>query len=391
MSAKRTLTVHGALAVAALLLALMAWRHSQQAETAGGEEEEEEFVVADISKANLKAIAYRSPDRQVDIELAPEAGGTSWVTVTTKTKLPPRPRHPAKQPPEHPSVDGGVADGGPVVAGDGGTPAPDGGTASDAGVSEADGGAPEPEADYREETVRFAANENLDELLSKLAPLKAVRRLGKLSPEQLSEFELNDPQGSLELKLSDGSRRFEIGARTFGAGSYYYIRDPASGEAYLLSSKSIRDLDMAQSRLMQRDLHRFEPSEEASAVVTAGSRRLELTQRNRHNPQERVWVQTSTPDSASTAITNWMRQVERLRALAYPSDDDAFTGEGQTPIVRIEYKNEQGGSLGFVELVRTGATPPEFLGRSEATGSWVRLSQTLVEQLENDLDGIFGE
>lgn len=407
MTASRTVAVHGALAVAALIAAYMAWRHDRQVEEGGGEEETETVVVAEISRSSLKSIRYQGADRHVEIELGSEEGGPSWVTVTTKTKVPPRPRPPAKTASNDSSADGGLgadgsplADGGPAIASDGGPAiASDGGPVVvhdadggvEAGAGESDGGAAEPEPEIREKIVRFTANENLDEVLEKVAPLKAVRRLGKLTNEQLEEFELDDPEGSLELELTEGTRRFEVGARTFGAGSHYYVLDGESGEAYLFSSKLIRDLDMAQSRLMQRELHRFEPGDAASAVVAAGTKRLELTQRNRHSQQERAWVEAERPESESKTVTNWMRQLERLRALAYPGPEDEFSGDGGTTVVRIEYKDEQGSDLGFVELVKATSAPPEFFGRSEATGAWVRLSRTVGEQLESDLDSILGE
>lgn len=397
MTVGRRVAVHGALAMAALIAAYMAWRHDRQVEE-GGEEETETVVVAQISRDNLKGIRYQGADRHVEIEFASEEGGASWVTVTTKTKTPPRPRPPAKTSSIDRSSDGGlgadggpIADGGTAIASDGGPVVvhADGGV--EAGAATADGGPAEPEPEIQEKIVRFAANENLDEILEKVAPLKAVRRLGKLTKEQREEFELDDPEGSLEIELTDGTRRFEVGARSFGAGSHYYVLDAESGEAFLFNSKLIRDLDLAQSRLMQRELHRFEPGDSATAVVSSGTKRLELTQRNRHSQQERAWVEAEQPESTSKTVTNWMRQLERLRALAYPGPEDEFSGDGGTSVVRVEYKDEQGSDLGFVELVKATTAPPEFFGRSEATGSWVRLSRTVGEQLESDLDSILGE
>lgn len=391
---RRSLAVHGAVAILALASAFFAWRHARQGDLRGASDDTEaEVVAADIARSSLEAITYRTKTTTVEVEIARAKGTPSFVTYTTETKVtPPPPPRLAKTPgpadagPDAgaaPSADGGAADAAPAPSGDAGA------------ASAADSGAatPEPEPETKVSVQRFAANKNLDGVLEKLAPFKVVRRLGKLGREELADFELVDPQGSLELEVSGRTRRYEVGGRTFGAGSYFYLRDAASGEVYLFGAQVLRDLELAPSRLMQRELVAFERTDAARAVVTAGQRRLELVQRNRHNPLEASWTPAATPDAPSKVATGWLEEVGRLRALAYPGGDDDFTAEAERaePVFRVEYTDEQGAALGLVEVARTPATPPQYVGRSNATGTWVRLSQTSADQLAEGLGELLPE
>ena len=85
-----------------------------------------------------------------------------------------------------------------------------------------------------------------------------------------------------------------------------------------------------------------------------------------------------------------MKQIGRLKALEYPSDED-LPGSEAISLLRVEYKNEGGDELGAVEIVKLSSTPPEFFGRSEATVRWVRLSRSIVEGLESELENLLPE
>jgi len=381
----KTLAVHGILAVLALAAAYLAWRHDRTA-VDSGEELAEEIEIAGFTRADLKTITYRSEKRTVQVELSESGEPPHWVTVTTKLRVrtPPAKREPT--PPEPVSGDGGpgagdaglpeTGDAAPIEAGDAAPPAP----------------RPTPEEPrFEEKTLRFVGNKALDEIVKRLAPLKVSRRFGKLGSEQLEEFELHEPQASLVIGLADGERSFKVGGRTFGAGSHYYVLDDSNGEAYLMSSKIIRELEGGQSRLMQRELHRFEASDAAKATVTAGDQRRSLIHRNRHNLRERVWVDAGDPERVNKAVSGWMGQLGRLRALSYPDPDDSSEPPpalDATPLFRVEYADQEGANLGFVEVSRTG-TPNRYYGRSELTGNWVAISRPVGDELFSRLDTFF--
>jgi hypothetical protein len=380
---RKALFVHATLAIIALLAAYVAWKHSL--DQGSDQEDEATVVVADIRREELEGITYRAEKRTVEIDLS-KGQGPRWVEVTTVTKVPRPSEAPIKAAP--PDPDAGAA--------------PDASPATDAGPepeATADGGAPDgdaapaapPEPVYDEQTTvkRFVASKALDEMLENLAPLKVVRRLGKLIPSQLEEFELSEPQATLELRLTNGTRVIQIGGSTFGGGNHHYVLDESNGEAYLMGAGVIRDLEMAQSRLFLRDLHLFEVDEIATATIIAGQRRRVAEQRNRQSTQDRAWVDAEDPEATDEALDTWMRAIERLRALTFPTEGEG-PGPRAVPLVRIELKNSGGEEIGFLELARDDAEQPEFYGRSEATGAWAQLSRTITEQLIQDLDEVLG-
>ena len=381
---RKALIVHGVVAIIALFAAYSAWKKARQGDTDGDTPEESSVVVAELQRSEIKGISYRSEKRNVVIDLS-SADGPRWVTVSTKTKV----RRPQPEKTKvAPQPDAGVSPdaGAPTPIADAGiTDAAE----ADAAPSEPDA-PPEPEFDIQEKVVRFAANKVLDELLEKVAPLKAVRRLGKLQPSQLEEFELHEPHAQLEISLASGKRVLQVGARTFGGGNHYYVLDEHSGESFLLGSRLIRDLEMAQSRLFQRELHDFEDNEVASAIIIAAGRRRALEHRNRQSPRDHSWVDPENPEDSAELLGNWMRQLGRLRVLAYPEPGQGPDASAP-PLMRIELSGDDGAELGYLEIFRGAAETPEFFGRSEATGTWVQLSRTVSEQVVQDLEEVLGD
>ena len=376
--------VHGALAVAALAAAFLAYRHGRLGPDGGEAPGQAGVLLASLARADLVGLLYESESRTVEIDLSSESP-PYWVTVTTRTKVPSRP----PRPPARATPDGGSAsDGGP--AGDG-RPTADGDAGSGGGD---DGGSgaivePTPERETREERSRFVANAALDDMLGSLAPLRVVRRLGKVPASRLAEFDLVEPAATLTLELARGRRVLKLGGRTFGGGDHYAL-DETSGEVVLLASALVRDVELAGTRLVQRELHRFGEEEVASVVVSIGERRRTLEQRNRRSPADRAWVDPAQPDVESEQRANWMAALSRLRALSFllPEEQPADAA----PLLRVDYRGERGEELGFLEVVRLGPEGPgaEYLGRSEATAVWVRLARSSAEGVVGDASEVVG-
>lgn len=386
MMGKR-LAVHGALAILTLIGAYLAYRHDASVEDESvSEEAEATIVVAEIERAALSGLRFTDEQRTVEIDLGGDEAGPHMITVTTKTKI--RRRPPQNERPAASDADAGL-DGGPASS--------DGGVAGDAGLGEGDAApmvvadessAAEPEPQWKTVRTVFAGNENLDTLIGWLTPLKAVQKLGQLEPEQLEEFELDDPDAALELKLAQGERRIDVGGRTFGAGSHYYVLDERTGEVYLLNAKLINGLRMAQNELMQRELHRFERSEIVEAVVRRGDRQTKLIHDNRHSETEDRWVLPGAAESLPAANA-WMGKLLRLRALAYLEGDEDFDAASVETIFRVELRGENGTKLGQVALGYWGR-PKQYVAQSEATGSWVRVSLGQGRQLASDVGELLG-
>ena len=382
------LILHGAIACLSLVVAYSAWKNGRSSEAATDEEgAEPQVVAADIELRQLKQITYEGDNRRVRIELAANENEPHWVTVTTKTKI----LQPTKSAPVAltDGADGGVApDSGPTeagVVGDGG-PTPDG----DAGTAVASAPTEPSTPEYRESTVRFVGNEVLDDLLKVIAPFKVVRRLGKLTPQQREEFGLVEPEGTIELTLAQGGQKtYTIGEQTYGGGNNYYVQDE-TGEGHLLGSQVVRDLKLAQSRLMQRSLHRFELDTVASVAITAGRSSKTLEHRHRDTPRDEGWVEAgASSETKNTTATNWMQQLGRLRISEYAdaSAVEAFERDKQD-VMLVEYFDDRGRSMGTFELARGAGEPTTYWGRSEATKTWAQVNRSLAEQLASDIGAI---
>ncbi len=372
----KNLPIHGAVAVIALVAAYGAWTHKRKSgESSQDSAEQSEIVVAEIQRHELTGLTYETEDKVVSVNLDKQES-PYWLTVTTKTKI----RN--KRPPQAKKADAGAADTPPDLTGDG-----DAGVLSDgAAASKATPGKQTAPA-YREDVIRFAANDVFDEILAKLAPLKAVRRLGKIQENRLEDFELHEPKSTLTLNLKRGPRVLNVGGRTFGGGDHYVL-DEQNGEVYLLESKLIRDLNMARTRLIQRDLHRFDISEAVSVKVSSGDRQIVIEHRNRLNERDATWSPAQGTKGSGELHTNWMQQLSRLRALSYLKEDEIPAEAGSSMLMRLEYLDVKGDSLGFIQIIRRGSESSDYLGKSEATGSWVRISHTLAEQLIDDLEEV---
>ena len=93
--------------------------------------------------------------------------------------------------------------------------------------------------------------------MSRVAPLKALRRLEDLSEERKKEYGLVDPAGTLLVDVAGKQHQLAIGGRVYG-GEDRYALDAASGVAYVLEADVVRPLEFPESNLRLKKLHDFE-------------------------------------------------------------------------------------------------------------------------------------
>jgi hypothetical protein len=111
----------------------------------------------------------------------------------------------------------------------------------------------------------------------------------------------------------------------------------------------------------------------------------------RHAVEEDFWAKPESPDTKDETVSNWMTKVERLRVTTYVEPlDPAPTPEQQ--VVTVEYFNEHGRKLGFLELVRRpskdGKEKPDYVARSERTRWHATVLKSTAEQIEQDLASV---
>jgi hypothetical protein len=247
-----------------------------------------------------------------------------------------------------------------------------------AGMPTTDGGAPPPAAPPT--TTQLISVGGADKLATALAPLKALRSLGRIGDDRAAEFGLAEPDGTMTFKVSGAEHKLIVGGTTPGGGDRY-VKDPASGEVYVLKGDALRTLESAESSLIERELHEWKDGDVTALQIVAGSKSRSLVRGGAD--AKKFWADAAKPDENDETLGNWMSKLDRLR----PMEFVATPPEGRETVVRLEYKAANK-SLGFVEVVKTKAAEAgksDYFLQTERTRLFAKVSTGLGEQLEQDL------
>lgn len=204
-----------------------------------------------------------------------------------------------------------------------------------------DPAAEEPAASGERVKVEFVSVGPAEKVVEAMAPLRALRAIGRIEGDRAAEFGLDDPKGSLTVVVGDTEHTLELGERAPG-GTDRYARNAATGEVYVLSGEAIGDLEGADLRLMERDLHEWDTGEVDKATIVVGSRSREIVRGGQEG--KRFWATPEAPERQDETLGNWMTKIDRLRPARYEEPP-----EGAEVVVRIEYTGRLG-ALGFLEI-----------------------------------------
>lgn len=347
---RRSIGLHAFLFVLACVLGLKAWTTEN--------EPNKKPVAAELWSArptDLAKVEFRTDKKVVTLEPKEDAAGRYYVGAIETLATPPKPA-----------------------------------------ASAADAGPPDPHAHAEPPaeppgTKRFISLDKGDELVKGLSTLKALRVMGKLPPERFAEFGFDKTDsGTLEVTVSGKKHSLVLGDKTPG-GSDRYVRDPESGEAYVIAGSIANDLASADNRLVEREFHDFGDEKIAKVVLKAGDATREIV---RHKEEKDFWARPDSPDSKDETVSNWMTKVDRLKITNYvDAPEPPIKPEDQ--VVRIEYFNDRGKSLGFLELVRRPAADakerPEYIARSERSRWYATVLRSSAEQIDQDLNSVIAQ
>ena len=149
----------------------------------------------------------------------------------------------------------------------------------------------------------------------------------------------------------------------------------------------------AESRLVERELHRFEPDEVTRARIVKGGDARELS---RIEDKKDGWASAASPGVLDETVGNWMTKLERLRVMTYIETPPKPIAP-EDVVVRVEYfdKNNE---VGFLELVKLppkepakepGKAKAQYLVKSENTRWYAEVLASTAEQVEQDLASVF--
>ena len=260
-------------------------------------------------------------------------------------------------------------------------------SAPDAGAPPASphGRPPEPESS---EPKRFISLAKGAELAESLATLKATRVLGKIAPERIPDFGFDKTDlGTLKVTVGGKEHTLAFGEKTPG-GSDRYVRDTETGEAYVIAGLIGNDLTAADNRLIEREFHDFGDERVAKVVLKGATGTREVV---RHAVEKDFWARPESPDTKDETVSNWMTKVDRLRVTTYvePLDPEP---KPEDQVAVVEYFNDRGRKLGYLELVRRpnkdAKEKPDYVARSERTRWHATVLKSTAEQIEQDLASV---
>jgi hypothetical protein len=244
-----------------------------------------------------------------------------------------------------------------------------------------------PEASSKHEKLTFIAVKEASALAEKVAPLMALRAIGRIDKKREEEFGFDEPEGKVFIKLGGKEHQFVVGATTPGGGDHY-IRLQGSSEAYAIPGDIVRGLTLAESRLLERELHGFEDSEVKRVRISKGTRAREVV---RLEGKAEGWAAPSSPKQQDETSGNWLSKVARLRVSKYLEKGPKKLSP-EDVAVRIDYFDERR-NIGYLELFRLPGKEdePQYLVRTEYTRWYAEVLASTAEQVEQDLDSVLGK
>jgi hypothetical protein len=355
MSVVRGVALHGALFGVASVLALYVWTRDEKPKTST----DEQIEVWSGRMDDLTSVTYETDKLRVQLEPRKDSFGR-WYTVTLEKTV-------DAPPPSATGPDGG---------------APPASLALPAG---GDAGGADAGKQTKRETQRFVAAKEGEKLAEMLAPLMGLRALGKVDPARAEEFGFDKPQGTLRVAFGSRQHSLVIGGTTPGGGDRY-AKD-GTDHAFAISGDVSRNIEFAESRLIERELHGFKPEEIKRVKITKGQASRELV---RVEEKQDGWADLATPDKLNETAGNWMAKVGRLRVQQYVETVSVpILPEYQ--IVRIEYFDAKK-SIGHMDMVEIPENKGNagYLVQTEFTRWHAQVLKSSAEQVEQDLPAVLG-
>jgi hypothetical protein len=244
----------------------------------------------------------------------------------------------------------------------------------------ADAGAPP--SPPKHETIRFLSVKAADDLIKSLAPLHALRAVGKVEGTRAEEFGLDKPDGTLKITVGGKEQTLTFGSATPG-GTERYAKS-GSGDVYAVSGDIVQGLLYAEARLPERELHEFKPEEASEVKVSKGGKTRDLS---RVAGKNEGWADTATPTKLDETAGNWMTKLGRLHVQDWVEKPSASLGP-DSRVVSVAYF---AGSkpLGTLDLFRVpGEKGNEYLAKTEYSRWYAHVITSSAEGVEQDLGSV---
>ena len=234
-------------------------------------------------------------------------------------------------------------------------------------------------------TFGFVGGEAADQLLQNLAPLRALRGLGKPSPEARKEYGLDDATETLRVSIGGKAAELHLGARLYG-GDDRYAELAETGEVFVLPGENLLiPLQNGPAQLMQHELHRADVGNPMSMAIHHGSQTRSLVFVGGTEPG---WADERNPDAKNERATHWAALLHSITILEYvdPTRVDALVPPAQM-VVHADYFKADHSKLGFIEIVKAAS---DYYVRTERTRGLGKIHPQLGADIEKDLGAVLG-
>jgi hypothetical protein len=241
---------------------------------------------------------------------------------------------------------------------------------------DADAGAPVSAPKHT--TSRFVSVKAADDLVKSLAPLRALRAVGKVEGTRAEEFGFDKPDGTLKLIVSGKPQSLVFGGATPG-GTERYAK-AANGDVFAISGDIVQNMMYADSRLVERELQSFKPDEATRVKVSKAGKTRDLS---RVPGKNEGWADSATPTKLDETAGNWMTKLARLHVQDWVEKPSVAAGPDNL-VVRVEYFAGSK-ALGNLELYKLpGEKGSDYLAKTEYGRWFARVIATAAEQVDQD-------
>ncbi len=333
----RQVGILGALLAAALIATYATWFDD------GSSAPREGVAVVTAHAATLSGVRWEAKDQQVDLTRTEDDAG-AWIAVEVRRYDVP-----------------------------------------DAKADDTDAEDSPPAEPTLRDVVHFVGNDSAQDVWDAVAPLVALRDLGPAEGEALAEFGLDAPEATLTITHQGGESVVEIGGESFGTRDRYARLD---GRVLLLDDKTLRPLQFASTRLMERAVQPFAEGELATVEVRdPANGAITLTQRNADDRAKAFWSSPSTGEGRDTTASTWIGKLLRTRLTAYPSDDEV--PDDRTPAFAVTLTDREGTAWDVTVSRSTADGKPRWFAESAWLRSLVELTDTMAEDAAADVPTLF--
>ncbi|MBW1877210.1 MAG: DUF4340 domain-containing protein [Deltaproteobacteria bacterium] len=344
----RQVGILAALLLVALVATYLSW-HAEESDTST----KDLVAIYRAAPEDLQKVTWTAEELTTTLERLSDAGGEYiWISVAERVEVEPEPAED--------SVD--TEEIGPQVM--------------------EESPPPEPEPQFEVRSGSFKGNQAAEDLWGNFAPLQALRELKTSGEVDDAAFGFDPPFATVEVLRRSGPLALVVGGETYGAKDRYLRAD---GKVFLVDDKTLRPLQYAKTRLVDRVLQPLSEREAEQIEVRAQGQSVAFVHKNKDDRAASFWAAVSTPGEEDVAAATWLGKVMRLRIQAFTPPDEIPTD--LEPV--FTYVMTGNGESWTVEILReVGTEAPKYYARSGYSRATVQLTQSIASEAVADLDSI---